>query len=978
MENNVDKFVNAKRKFQLNAFIKSHQKLSALHISKGYISYGDIHQTLRAIGVADIDINAYTDVIEVAVKKKMNSKGQYNLYMHGELVGNDSKFVGCILCYLSSKYATGMECHTIEEFKGEATLYLQQYSQHSVGQISIEYSQQSDARFRASSPESNFLNGKRVYGHENNTATVSKGFYSNSHSNGNNNVGGINNLAGKKNSSRSVSVSVDPGLPDGKPSQRFDYEKSDPIVRLLAQVRKVGMDILFPQGTHDKILACIFVAIMSSKTPAHRELIDMVMAVKDSGKITQLELVSKTKVRGVLALLKHGELLITQGEEGEPVRLYLARGIGSFKDLRERHDIFLHRYISEHKMFIPAVLRSELIWQFDEATKLDRIKVLDTIVAQLQGFYATYTQQTPASKVPISTQAEYRPSSNASPVFDGKTLAGSVGSPNHQGYGDYSQTPYGSDTTQLEQLSSEFSRVGVNSTPSIAQADWRFSPTPQVAAGNVTRHSYEPNLTRSPSSSFRDKAETPQTTVNSSQMFIPFNIPYRSNNSSGHQPPVPIKKVVPTPPNAKYDFFDNNMSGGSNMNSASQSRYTGSQSPSLATGFQYHQHSSQAQAMYEWRESPSQAMYEWHESPSREVKKQSSMFMPPTTGTFPVDNSTAVSMIQRSSPVNDCLNGDSQIWFQPLGGGGQFTRDEPTSKLDFKAFGSTDSYDPTRTNDCDITQRMRDLSGRASPENVMSSIPPRPPLSGGSRSVSSASFTYAHGNSGVKSQEVDFVSRLENNNSFFSENASSLFQKTPGEAFERVIVPRTVSSPFQLPAFGNHSNTTSLTNTPMRPSFDNEDASSRRSTSRSSPFGFQSLAANSLQENNLNLFATRNSTPVMTMQGVGVADVEQASPKQPLQYFDGQYNDSRPPIYMPGHQGSFQQFNQMKPKPQYHHPDQQLLASDSAQFPHMSCHPNDLNSIQFPNVMGALRNSYMDQSSMLDDITTTLLPFDQF
>ena len=212
---------------------------------------------MRAVGVADIDINAYTDVIEVAFGKKMNSKGQYNLFMHGELVGNDSKFVGCILCYLSSKYATGMEYHTIEEFKGEATLHLQQYSQQSVGQISIEYSQQSDSRFRASSPESNFLNGKRVYGHENNTAivaTVSKGFYSNSHSNGNNNVGGINNLAGKKNSSRSVSVPVDSGLPDGKPSQRFDYEKSDPIVRLLAQVRKVGMDILFPQSTHDKVL----------------------------------------------------------------------------------------------------------------------------------------------------------------------------------------------------------------------------------------------------------------------------------------------------------------------------------------------------------------------------------------------------------------------------------------------------------------------------------------------------------------------------------------------------------------------------------------------------------------------------------------------------------------------------------------------------------------------------------------------------
>lgn len=32
-----------------------------------------------------------------------------------------------------------------------------------------------------------------------------------------------------------------------------DIEKSEPIVRLLAQVRKVGMDILFPQSVHDKV-----------------------------------------------------------------------------------------------------------------------------------------------------------------------------------------------------------------------------------------------------------------------------------------------------------------------------------------------------------------------------------------------------------------------------------------------------------------------------------------------------------------------------------------------------------------------------------------------------------------------------------------------------------------------------------------------------------------------------------------------------
>eukprot|EP01034_Spumella_vulgaris_P022618 gene22618-28755_t len=184
----------------------------------------------------------------------------------------------------------------------------------------------------------------------------------------------------------------DSDLPDDhkQTASRIEFEKSEPIVRLLAQVRKVGMDILFPQSTHDKILACIFVAIRSSSTPAHRELIDMVMAVKESNKISQLEHVSKTKVRGVLALLKHGELLITQGAEGEPVRLYLGQGINTFRDLRERHDVFLGRYMLEHHLFIPAILKSELVWQFEEETKLRRLETLNKLVAQLHYFYKSY------------------------------------------------------------------------------------------------------------------------------------------------------------------------------------------------------------------------------------------------------------------------------------------------------------------------------------------------------------------------------------------------------------------------------------------------------------------------------------------------------------------------------------------------------------------------------------------------------------
>ena len=35
----------------------------------------------------------------------------------------------------------------------------------------------------------------------------------------------------------------------------MDIEKSEPIVRLLADIRNDGMDILFPQTSHDKVSA---------------------------------------------------------------------------------------------------------------------------------------------------------------------------------------------------------------------------------------------------------------------------------------------------------------------------------------------------------------------------------------------------------------------------------------------------------------------------------------------------------------------------------------------------------------------------------------------------------------------------------------------------------------------------------------------------------------------------------------------------
>lgn len=130
----------------------------------------------------------------------------------------------------------------------------------------------------------------------------------------------------------------------------------------------------------------------------------MVMAVRDSNTITQLETVSKTKVRGVLALLKHGEMLVTHGAEGEPVRLHLAPNINSFRDLRERHDSFLSRYMDEHHLYLPAILKCELVWMFAEDVKAQRLEAMAKLMVKLQYFYSGFV----ANPIKSTLHPEYR------------------------------------------------------------------------------------------------------------------------------------------------------------------------------------------------------------------------------------------------------------------------------------------------------------------------------------------------------------------------------------------------------------------------------------------------------------------------------------------------------------------------------------------------------------------------------------------
>ncbi len=117
----------------------------------------------------------------------------------------------------------------------------------------------------------------------------------------------------------------------------------------------------------------------------HRELIHLSMVLKSSGILSGVDNVSKTKIRGVLAVLKQGEVLVKGGSLGEAVQMQWVDGIESFGDLRERHDRFLLGYMVENMMNIAEELKGEVVWRMKEEVKEKRLEMLERLVMDLEG-----------------------------------------------------------------------------------------------------------------------------------------------------------------------------------------------------------------------------------------------------------------------------------------------------------------------------------------------------------------------------------------------------------------------------------------------------------------------------------------------------------------------------------------------------------------------------------------------------------------
>jgi hypothetical protein len=73
--------------------------------------------------------------------------------------------------------------------------------------------------------------------------------------------------------------------------------------------------------------------------------------------------VSKTKIRGVLSLVKNAHV-VTASEpgEGESIQLFLGKDITLFQQFREKQDAFINKCCMLQHIFIPLSIKGELVW----------------------------------------------------------------------------------------------------------------------------------------------------------------------------------------------------------------------------------------------------------------------------------------------------------------------------------------------------------------------------------------------------------------------------------------------------------------------------------------------------------------------------------------------------------------------------------------------------------------------------------------
>lgn len=250
----VESFIQSKQKFSLSLLINAHSRLSVIQLQKGCVTQEDTQQSLRSPvqQLTGAEITAHAGLLfESIITPSISATGQVKLQVNKDIVGNDDAFIGAILGVVQTKCA-GVEYPLVEEFRREALTYLRSLSEplkaiepaafDSFSGLATEFLPErpnvpkhvqakapSPVLQAAPLPPPPQLQQLQQPQQQHQQAQL------------------------QQQTAPSATVEYDGPEEHKYAPARLEFERAEPIVRLLAQLRKVGMDILFPQSTHDKV-----------------------------------------------------------------------------------------------------------------------------------------------------------------------------------------------------------------------------------------------------------------------------------------------------------------------------------------------------------------------------------------------------------------------------------------------------------------------------------------------------------------------------------------------------------------------------------------------------------------------------------------------------------------------------------------------------------------------------------------------------
>jgi hypothetical protein len=214
--NPIESFISLGKRLSLTILLDAHCFLSNCHFSKNWIQLEDVEQAVLSSSkvMEETDVDAYVALLlESLLVPALTANRQIALKMHRDVVNQEAIAMKNILECIYAISKDGF-FPMVDEFYVEAQMYLNSKACSGVGNEhlvtstvpSLNHSPTDfSAATRRVTPRSNLMRS------------------------------GVEEYA----------------APTGAP---INYvEKAEPIIKLLAHVRKVGMDIIFPQITHDKV-----------------------------------------------------------------------------------------------------------------------------------------------------------------------------------------------------------------------------------------------------------------------------------------------------------------------------------------------------------------------------------------------------------------------------------------------------------------------------------------------------------------------------------------------------------------------------------------------------------------------------------------------------------------------------------------------------------------------------------------------------